>query len=559
MRHLKITAGAAAACLVAGILLSYNLGGYALWDPDESRHAEIAREVFTAPSGRGWIVPSLNFRHYYDKPILFYWLVGTAYAVGGVNELAARAVPAAAALGTVIAVYLFAARTWSVGAGFAAAVVLVTACEFAALGRYANLDMVLTLWVTLGILAVHRWTQRAEAGRSLRLAALCAALGMLTKGLVAPVLIGLVALLYLAVTRQLRLLAHAGLASSAGVFMAVAGPWYLAAGLVQPDYLREFFLLHHYRRFVESAPYLHPGPIYYYVPMLLMGFFPWSVLLPATARGTLMRGQRGPADLFCLCWAAGVLVFFSLSQGKLGTYILPSLPPLALLTGRYVSGLLTRPDLPSVERRLIGAGMIIAAGVCLAAVPVLLVLSWRVYDGAWTRTSLLSATMIPVGAVLALLVRHRRYRATPIVLAIGFFFGLVVFYRWAAPSISSVRSEAPLAATIASSAPESAGAPIVAYSVRTPSLLFYVQRPVHEIDRPRQLERFVAAHPLVFVVTSPKHLPDVVAAGARFPWNTGARHVLYASQPLPADRHPPSPAVDAAEDPMIEESQAARD
>ena len=110
MLRLKTIAGAVAACLVAGLILSCNLGGYALWDPDEGRHAEIAREIFTASNLRGWIVPSLNAEPYYHRPILFYWLVSGAYALGGVHELAARAVPAAAALGTVLSVYLFAAR-----------------------------------------------------------------------------------------------------------------------------------------------------------------------------------------------------------------------------------------------------------------------------------------------------------------------------------------------------------------------------------------------------------------------------------------------------------------
>jgi 4-amino-4-deoxy-L-arabinose transferase-like glycosyltransferase len=556
MLRLRTIAGAVAACLVAGLIFSCNLGGYALWDPDEGRHAEIAREIFTAKDLRGWIVPSLNAEPYYHKPILFYWLVDGAYSLGGVNELAARAVPAAAALGTVLAVYLFAARAWSAGAGLAAAVVLVTAGEFAVLGRLATLDMLLTLWVTLGLVAFHRWTLRAEVGASLAPAAFSAALGMLTKGLVAPVLIGGVGLIHLAVTRQLRLLAHARWLRSAALFIAVAGPWYLAAWLVEPNYLREFFLLHQYDRFLQSTRHMHPGPVYYYIPMLLICFFPWSLLLPATVRGTLTRSRRGPVELFCLCWAAGILVFFSLSRGKLGTYILPSLPPLALLTGRYVSDLVTRPTIPTAERRLIGAGMILAAGVCFAAAPILFVLSWYVYGGAWTRTSILATVLIPVGATLVLLVRRRHHGMTPIALAIGFFLAFLVFYRWAAPSISAVRSGAPLAAAIAASSTGGVEKPpIVVYGVRSPSLLFYVQRPVSEIDRPGKLKRFLAEHSFVFVVTSPRHVPDVLAAGARFAWHTGGRHVLYASEPPPAERHLRSPGLSTDGEGAVIENQ----
>lgn len=534
--HIDVAAGAVAAALVGALVLFWNLGGYALWDPDEARHAEVAREMFTATEWRSWIVPSLNFHAYHDKPILFYWIVSAAYALGGVNELAARTVPAGAALITILAIYFWAARLWNPRAGLAAAVVLATSGEFVALGRYTNLDMLLTLWLTLGLLAVYRWTQRAEAGATLTRAAVCAALGMLTKGLVAPVLIAGIGLSYLAVTRRLALLRKGRLLRSAVVFLLVAGPWHLAAAVSAPDYLPEFFFRHHYQRFFESQRYLHPGPIYYYLPMLLLCLFPWSVLLPATLRGTLGRERRGSTELFCALWALGIVVFFSLARGKLGTYILPALPPLALLTGRYVDDLMRRRSLPAVERRLIGGGIMVAAAVFVLAAPVLMALSARIYDGAWITTSLLAVVMIPVGFVLILFLRRGWHHVTPIPLGVGIAGGFLVFYTWAAPSISAVRSEAPLAAAIADGGAQASAAPIVAYSVRTPSLLFYARRPVREIDRPKTLERILTEHPLVFVVTSPKHLPTVLAAGALFPWHTEGRHVLYATQPRQSDR-----------------------
>jgi 4-amino-4-deoxy-L-arabinose transferase-like glycosyltransferase len=324
MDRARHVGAAVAAALVAILVLFWNLGGYALWDPDEGRHAEVARELHVARDFRGWMVPSLNFRPYYDKPILFYWLVSAAYAVGGVNELSARVVSATAALLTVLATYAWAAAVWGAGPALAAAVVLVTAGEFAALGRYANLDMLLTLWITLGLFAVHRWTVRAERGASLVPAAVFAALGTLTKGLVAPVLVAGIGLGYLAVTRRLPLLRRARLGRAALAFLAVAGPWYLAAGLTDGDYLHELFVRHHFQRYFQEARYLHPGPIYYYLPMLLLCFLPWSVLLPVTAVRTLARERRGDPEWFCVCWVLGVLVFFSTASGKLGTYILPA-------------------------------------------------------------------------------------------------------------------------------------------------------------------------------------------------------------------------------------------
>jgi 4-amino-4-deoxy-L-arabinose transferase-like glycosyltransferase len=532
MRRVETMVGAAVAGALAAVVLSTHLGGYALWDPDEARHAEIARELFTATDWSGWLLPRLNYRPYYDKPILFYWLVAAAYAIGGISELAARSVPAAAALATILAVHSWAARVWNARAAAWGVVVLVTAGEFLALGRYANLDMLLTLWVTLGILAVHRWTRHAEAGASLAPAAVCGALGMLTKGLVAPVLIAGVGVTYLTLTRRLRLLSLARWRRSVLTFVAVAGPWYAAVGLLEPAYLHEFFVRHHYQRFFEDVRYLHPGPIYYYLPMAVLCFFPWSMLLPATARGTLSRERRGADELFCACWAAGVIVFFSLASGKLATYLLPALPPLALLTGRYVSSLTEQRQLSPLDRRLVGGGMIAAAAILIAACPLLMALSAQLYDGAWVRTSLLAGVLIPFGVALVYLVRRGRHRATPAVLAFAISAGALVFYRWAAPAISAVRSEASLGAIIARSPPET---PIVAFRVRTPSLLFYIQRRVREIDQPGRLAQALTRHPLVFIVTSPKHLPVLHGTGTIFPWRTNGRHVLYASQPPPDD------------------------
>jgi 4-amino-4-deoxy-L-arabinose transferase-like glycosyltransferase len=533
MRHPHVIAVGAGVAALALLLLFWNLGGYALWDPDEARHAEIAREVHGSTTWRGWLVPSLNFRPYHDKPILFYWLAAATYAAAGVSEAAARAVPAVAAFVTVMAVYVWAAGVWGVGAAAAAALTLLTAGEFIGLGRYANLDMLLTLWITLAVLAVDRWARSAQTGASLAAAAACAAAGTLTKGLVAPTLVAGIAIAYLAVTRRLALLRHAGLARTVLAFVVVAGPWYAAIAALAPEYLHEFLVRHHVHRFLKEAPYLHPGPIYYYLPMLILCFLPWSLLLPATLRHTLARERRAQPEWLCVCWALGVLLFFSLSRGKLGTYILPALPPLALLTGRYAASLIGRGTLSDLERRLLAGGMGAAAVLCIGAAPVLGVLSARIYDGAWVRQSLLASVMIPAGIVVLLLLRRRRYDLAPLALAGGVAIGILVFYTWGAPGISAVRSEAPLVAVIKEQASPAAAAaaPIIAYSVRTPSLLFYLRRQVHEIDRPRPLKRLLAAHPLVFVVTSPKHVPAVLAVAPLFPWHTRARHVLYASEP----------------------------
>src|SRR5262249_16469293 len=144
---------------------------------------------------------------------------------------------------------------------------------------------------------------------------------------------------------------------------AVAGPWYVAVGVVDPDYLRDFFLIHHLKRFTSQGTTFHAGPWWYYAPALALIFFPWTALLPVTLGGTASR--RDPALRYCLCCAAIVIGFFSLSHGKLATSILPALPPLAVLTAHAVDAL----DATALARRLAVGGIVVLAVVLAAAWP----------------------------------------------------------------------------------------------------------------------------------------------------------------------------------------------
>src|SRR5262249_11501459 len=117
-------------------------------------------------------------------------------------------------------------------------------------------------------------------------------------------------------------------AIAGGAMLLVAGPWYVAAMIVDPAFIRDFIVVHHLKRATDNGTTFHAGPWWYYGPALMLMLFPWSFLLPATlARDT---SRRDPGSILCLCWAATVIGVFSLSHGKLATYILPALPPLAV-------------------------------------------------------------------------------------------------------------------------------------------------------------------------------------------------------------------------------------
>jgi 4-amino-4-deoxy-L-arabinose transferase-like glycosyltransferase len=209
-------------------------------------------------------------------------------------------------------------------------VVLATCAGYVGLGRILTLDMtfslLLNLAVGLGYLALSRGRREWWAWAYLALG-----LAVLTKGPAAVVLAGLIWLAWV-LYRRLPL---KSLVSLRGwlVLAVVALPWFVLVQWRYPDFWRFFILEQHLGRYLTPA--IHPEPFYFYGPVLLGLMLPWSFLLP----WALASRRRDPHRPFLLIWAGAVLVFFSLSRGKLVPYVLPALLPLALLLGEEMSAL----------------------------------------------------------------------------------------------------------------------------------------------------------------------------------------------------------------------------
>jgi len=340
--------------LMGLVLFGYRLGVPGLMDPDEGRYAEIAREILLL---RDWLIPHLNLFPYLEKPPLVYWLTAASFKVLGYTELAARLPSAAAALGGLLLAYALARTLWGATPAFMGATVLATCSGYVVLGRILTLDMTFTflfnLAIGLGYLALRR-----EQVRLWPWAYGALGLAVLSKGPVALLLAGLIWMLWVVLNpapRQTSPLEGEGVIARRasrlralyrwGTWRPLVQPWswLLLAGLAlpwfagvqwrYPVFFHYFILEQHFGRFLTPA--FHPEPVYYYGPVLLGLLLPWSFLLPWAWR----RRRRDPDQVFLLIWAGVVVVFFSLSRGKLAPYILPALLPLALLLGRGLADL----------------------------------------------------------------------------------------------------------------------------------------------------------------------------------------------------------------------------
>jgi dolichol-phosphate mannosyltransferase len=324
-----------------------------LLEPEEARYAEIPRQMLAADR---WLVPVLHGQDYLDKPPLFYWLMMGGYRLFGVCEETARALVGMIALLTVAVVYGWGRRVLGPRAALLAAFVLALSPEFVYRGRMITPNGLLALCTTAALAAGHI----ARCGARLRpgwwmFAGIATGMGLLTKG---PVAVALVLPPLFVIGWLDRRPARVGLgawAALVGVACLVAGPWYVAVERQCPEFGGYFFWFHNVRRYVD--PFDHAKPFWFYVPPLLLGLLPWTLLLVPLVRllgrrNQRMAARRSGAFGFALIAATWGLAFFSLAGSKRPVYLLPVLPPVALVIGCTIDILLPRARLASLSKVL---------------------------------------------------------------------------------------------------------------------------------------------------------------------------------------------------------------
>jgi 4-amino-4-deoxy-L-arabinose transferase-like glycosyltransferase len=322
-------------CLVCLVVSFSSLGSAALFEPDEGRNAEKAREILLL---NDWVTPHQNFFPTLDKPIAYYWLIASSFKLFGISEWSARLPSVLAALGCIFLVYRFARLQWGLWEALWSSLVLVTSVEFFVLSRIVILDMTLTFFITLALFSFYLAIQKDDP-RSARLYCLLmyAAMGAgtLVKGPIALVVPGMVIFCYLLLTRKWFLLRKMNILLGPLIYLAVVAPWYLWAEARNPGYLRYFLWEEHFVRYL-TPQFSRTESWYYFFMVAGVGFIPWTFVIPFTARN-LWKQNLNAANLLLVLWIVLPFVFFSASKSKLPHYILPIYPALALLTGRSLA------------------------------------------------------------------------------------------------------------------------------------------------------------------------------------------------------------------------------
>jgi len=501
----------AAVCLLTSFLL---LGERPLWDIDEGMHAVTSLEMIRSGD---WITPTFNGEPFYDKPAFHNWLVALSFLAFGATELAARLPSALLGFGTALATAVVGARLFGGRAGLLAGVVLATSGLHALLSRSVVHDSSLAFFVALATLFFQS-AYASERGRTrnLLLCYLACGFGVLAKGPVGAALPGLTVLGFLALRRRLAFVRDMKLQWAVPVALLVCAPWYLAISGGDPEYAFYFFVRKNVLGFLTGDTG-HVEPWYFYAQETLVGMLPWSLLVPGAlwCAFRARRGPRGEGLDFALAWFCTGIAFFSISSSKLGTYLLPVLPGMALLIGWLWDELVASGGVarwravawPQAALALLLACCLVYA---LTLAPPDLIGRYGV--ALWQVQALVAipATLVSAGLV-ALWMRRPAFAFWADAAVFGTLW--LGFLLIAAETVNPYRSTGELAQRVdAELAP---GEELVFLGRIKDSALFYVDRRARSIRSREDVEAYLASDRRVFLFVGRSNRDDLERLGVQ--------------------------------------------
>lgn len=347
----KVERPALAACVgaaVAALATLPGLGSGTLWDNSETAYGEVAREILIT---HNWAVMHFNTVPYFVQPPLYFWLAAVFSMVLGLSSFALRLPSALATIALSAATGYAVARQAGTRVGIYASVILSSCLMVAVIGRLAIMDALLDLSVAL---AIFWWFRGMESGRD-RYAVfgwIALGFGFLAKGPVAPVVALIVVVpFFIWNARCEKTHPPPPRAWLVGVlaFVAIVLPWpsILVArfGLFPLQELFGYYTFGRYTGIIENQS----GPLWYYIPVLLLGFFPWIAFFPMAVASGIRQLRAAPSDpglgrlmRLAVCWIVVPFLFFSFAHTKLPNYVALEFPALALVVAIYFEAVVRR-------------------------------------------------------------------------------------------------------------------------------------------------------------------------------------------------------------------------
>ena len=494
---------------LASLLLLVNLGGLGLTDRDEGSNAEAAREMLET---KDWVSPTLNYESRFAKPALVYWIISASYAVFGVNEFSARLPSALFGIGLVLLQYSFLVRVCGARVALFGALILLLNLEVIGISRMVLTDPELVFFTTWAGYSFWLGMEGPQPKRW-RFIGFYVGMGcaMLAKGPVGIIIPLLAAIPYLIVSRQWKQFWRRGY-PILGMFLfgLIAAPWYIAMFTIHgADYLAAA-QANTTGRFANPMEG-HGGTVLFYIPILFLGFFPWSAFLPMPLYHSLKdwklfraatndRTSEQKLAIFASLWIVGLLIFFTLSATRLPHYIFPLFPASAILVALYWNRILQESSPPGFTvsiRILVTVGYIL--GLALAAAPAVYKTFLTKMTKEFPAAGQMEVEFIPVAMGLLIIsgtmvLRHWLSSEDKRLMAFGVAGGMMAMFVLAAvlfvlPKFSQYFIAPPQDLATIAGFNLKRNDRLIQFGRKRPSLTFYAQRKVYQIN-PGEDEKF---------------------------------------------------------------------
>ena len=521
------------------VLYFYRLGSIGLIDVDEPRYAEAGREMLESGN---WVVPYFNYSVRFDKPIFFYWLEAIYMKIFGVNEFSARFPSTLCAFICVSVLFVFLKTFYDICFAVTGVILLMSCFEFAALSRFSVTDMTLASFISSAIFSFflgyhkiinsHRFFnfQIAEFSLWYILGFVFLALAVLTKG---PVAIIILALIFLPFFWWIGRLDYFFKSYSFWIgfsfFLLLITPWYFMVHFATGgDFTKVFFGIHNLSRFT-SVVSGHKGSVFYFIPVIIIGFLPWTFFLPQAIFSLIKRGLKSllsstteQVPWFCLWWFIVVFLFFSFSKTKLLTYILPIFPALSVIVSFWFNEIF--------KKHINKNGLVIGLGIfflfslivlCICSFNLNIILPREIKSLKLDLQIIFFAFLMFVGVSMAWASSHKDANMTITIILSTFlllYFCLISFFL---PKID--KHSQYMLRTFAKSIPKDVE--IATYQIIKPSLTFYARRKIEKFDSIKEIQEKLIQEKK-FAFTTKKKLLDNIELKNSYVWGKDSRYIF---------------------------------
>lgn len=463
-------------------LYFFKLGSFSLYDAAETTYGEFVKNMLGM---KDWLTLHFNGQIIFDKPPLYYWLVAIISKLIGFNEWAMRLPAAISGLLTVIVTYLLGKTFYNKHTGFLSAIIVMTAFQFLVQSRIAELDIVLTLFMTSAILFFYLGYTSGEK-KYYTFSYIPMALAVLIKGLLGIALPGFAIFLFLLFKGEIKRLKEMRIPTGILIITLIGFPWYLAEYWVHGKVFLDFALGFLFLSRFQGAVCGHTGPWYYYFLALILGFAPWSQFIPFAVWRSL-KNWRNNSELLMLCFVIPAFIVFSIAKTKIPNYVLPLYPFLAIMVGNLLNK-------PAAERR----GLLVSN--CFFAVVIALILIGCVmvgnsnyptqYISLLPSLYTLAAVLVISGIISIAAYFFKKYSLSFAAIPVMVLIITLILTLWALPEVENFKGAKGLGKKL--SAVIKPNQIVAAYNVgNRPSVVLHSPKPVQFLEVEKELSGFL--------------------------------------------------------------------